>query len=688
MDKRKDGEKTFEVLKKRLEKDIPMKRQMMKMALALDTVIRFKENPLLPELRNQPPGEKYYDKNDCWDKTTKNQIVKFIEERGDINEEVLKSMAEKMKVSGAFQSNINKSSPDVIRHTFLEMMRKWWQQEIFAKDTLEGQNLFINVLKDSMCPKQVIFAVRKTFFSYIDKITGEDHCDDIEDVLKQLKPSLEKLKIEELNKVLTDAGLDDLEIEIQEIIEEGERQQTPVEGDEKDSGKIREKVYKLYYDGDPNGEGIKKLIEREKSSWKRDHKLIIKEKRSNEMKKDIEKFTGKLKMCSHSVNRYGFDERIWMIANEDENWAVSFREEEEREGEFIVKIHKIDTNKTKFDVKETFESDEEIRRRIENVLGATNYSVLLRNSEHIAWYIFTNIWASFQVGQEISILKEILQPPKDVEKFINEIPEDFRKKDSSEDPMFPTLDIEGGFILNPQNGVLQEKVTNKLRILFLGPIGVGKSTIINHLYNRDICPVGENSARRTTNRVHPSHGIFIDKNCKNCKNNATRINFFDTIGLCDGELTDSENVDFVKTALKRYDLQDLDKVVVVVDVHNADNTKEEALQNWLYALKYHEHKNRFVFILSQCDRYKMKEEDKKDSLDKQLTRITNSNMPESDSKIYISDFDKYEDNENIREQIRNVFIDRFLEACKIHCLIALSLDSSHIVNKSIKQNIL
>ena len=93
---------------------------------------------------------------------------------------------------------------------------------------------------------------------------------------------------------------------------------------------------------------------------------------------------------------------LWMIANEDENWAVSFREEEEREGEFIVKIHKIDTNKTKFDVKETFESDEEIRRRIENVLGATNYSVLLRNSEHIAWYIFTNIWASFQVGQEIS----------------------------------------------------------------------------------------------------------------------------------------------------------------------------------------------------------------------------------------------------------------------------------------------
>ena len=68
------------------------------------------------------------------------------------------------------------------------------------------------------------------------------------------------------------------------------------------------------------------------------------------MKKDIEKFTGKLKMCSHSVNRYGFDERIWMIANEDENWAVSFREEEEREGEFIVKIHKIDTNKTKFDL--------------------------------------------------------------------------------------------------------------------------------------------------------------------------------------------------------------------------------------------------------------------------------------------------------------------------------------------------
>ena len=152
----------------------------------------------------------------------------------------------------------------------------------------------------------------------------------------------------------------------------------------------------------------------------------------------------------------------------------------------------------------------------------------------------------------------------------------------------------------------------------------------------------------------------------------------------------------MKTALKRYDLQDLDKVVVVVDVHNADNTKEEALQNWLYALKYHEHKNRFVFILSQCDRYKMKEEDKKDSLDKQLTRITNSNMPESDSKIYISDFDKYEDNENIREQIRNVIIDRFLEACKIHCclliflitLIALSLDSSHIVNKSIIQNIL
>ena len=62
-----------------------------------------------------------------------------------------------------------------------------------------------------------------------------------------------------------------------------------------------------------------------------------------------------------------------------------------------------------------------------NVLGATNYSMLLRNTEHIAMYIKARVWVSYQICEEFSHLKKNLNPDKEAENLINEPPEDFIK---------------------------------------------------------------------------------------------------------------------------------------------------------------------------------------------------------------------------------------------------------------------
>ena len=68
---------------------------------------------------------------------------------------------------------------------------------------------------------------------------------------------------------------------------------------------------------------------------------------------------------------------------------------------------------------------EKVRQRIEHVIGMKNFSLCLRNSEHVANYIFNGIWHSKQVEYFRSVLE---YPMRGKEKLINVFPSMIRPR--------------------------------------------------------------------------------------------------------------------------------------------------------------------------------------------------------------------------------------------------------------------
>ena len=69
-------------------------------------------------------------------------------------------------------------------------------------------------------------------------------------------------------------------------------------------------------------------------------------------------------------------------------------------------------------------------------------------------------------------------------------------------------------------------LTEDFNIMFLGPTGAGKSTLIKHLYNRTVCQT--DGAAKTTPRQAGS-GSFEGKMGKTLPRR-TKVNVIDTIG--------------------------------------------------------------------------------------------------------------------------------------------------------------
>ena len=134
-----------------------------------------------------------------------------------------------------------------------------------------------------------------------------------------------------------------------------------------------------------------------------------------------------------------------------------------------------------------------------------------------------------------------------------------------------------------------------------------------------------------------------------------RVNIFDTIGLCDGELTDSENIEFVKSYLEEK-IEKLTKVVVVFSVKSTSKNHIEAMKACLYALNYGDNKENFMFVLSQCDLHNQDEREKQETMKKILIQITDGNMPLpiklDDQSMVLSNLNQEVLSEELRTMLR------------------------------------
>lgn len=135
------------------------------------------------------------------------------------------------------------------------------------------------------------------------------------------------------------------------------------------------------------------------------------------------------------------------------------------------------------------------------------------------------------------------------------------------------------------------------------------------------------------------------------------VNTFDTIGLCDGELTDSENIDIVKTYLEPK-FEYLDKVVVVFSVKSTNKIHIEAMKACLCALNYGDNKENFMFVLSKCDLHNQDEDEKKETMKKVINQITDGKMPSKkkldDQTMVLSNLNQEGLSEELRTMLRRL----------------------------------
>ena len=365
---------------------------------------------------------------------------------------------------------------------------------------------------------------------------------------------------------------------------------------------------------------LEKLRKTETDRWKLPHALRIDESVNMEMRGKVDEHfqSPLLQLCHTQVIRNGFSYRRWLVKDSQSNWVINFNEESD--GTYIVKVHESEDTLTVY--KELPRKDD-ILERMKFVVGATNYSLLLRNSEHVAWYILTNVWVSFQICQEFSHLKDILDPDIVAEKLVLKRPQELLHGNKEIREIFSDSSYDKECVQNVVENEILDKSNDPFRVLVIGPTGVGKSTIINHLYNREVCTIGKDSATRQTDEVSSTHGIyFYGKKKKDFK----RVNIFDTIGLCDGQLSDSENIEYIRSYFEPR-IEKLDKVVVIFSVESKSENNTEALKACLYALNYADNKENFIFVLSQCDLYDQDIKESEEQLYKMVNKITVGNMP-------------------------------------------------------------
>ena len=92
----------------------------------------------------------------------------------------------------------------------------------------------------------------------------------------------------------------------------------------------------------------------------------------------------------------------------------------------IVGVHS--NPRGEYDIKDTFILTQEVMERMKKVVGATNYSVALRNCEHVARYIQSGSWVSFQMSGKGVLRKMFYKDMAAYTKMVNKLPQELKEE--------------------------------------------------------------------------------------------------------------------------------------------------------------------------------------------------------------------------------------------------------------------
>ena len=130
------------------------------------------------------------------------------------------------------------------------------------------------------------------------------------------------------------------------------------------------------------GQGACKIVDCEKTSWIKPHTLEYSQKLRDTQLALINKFGRDLQLChfERDYNGWGLLQyQHWFVT--DGTWTIEFGGGEIENANVQIHSNRLPTG---YFIEKRFEMTLEVKERMRKVCGATNYSLALRNCEHVA----------------------------------------------------------------------------------------------------------------------------------------------------------------------------------------------------------------------------------------------------------------------------------------------------------------
>ena len=153
----------------------------------------------------------------------------------------------------------------------------------------------------------------------------------------------------------------------------------------------------------------------------------------------------------------------WFVTNGDGSWVLEFAEYGRGPTDVIVGVHC--NPRGEYQIKDTFILTQEVMDRMKKVVGTTNYSVALRNCEHVAQYVQCGSWVSFQMSSKGVLRKMFHKDMAAYTKMVNKLPLELREEGEEVKVIFEENESSGRTIF---------QVTVSLIKYFLYPLSLHK----------------------------------------------------------------------------------------------------------------------------------------------------------------------------------------------------------------------
>ena len=132
---------------------------------------------------------------------------------------------------------------------------------------------------------------------------------------------------------------------------------------------------------------------------------------------------------------------------------------------------------------------DQVKERMRDVVGATNYSLALRNCEHVARYVYCGSWLCSQMVGDGVLRGYFFDYMSTFTKRINILPEELKKPEQEKTAIYGDA-LKTWVTFERSRDELTAADRRAFNIVFLGPTGSGKSTLINNLFNYTVCDTG------------------------------------------------------------------------------------------------------------------------------------------------------------------------------------------------------